>query len=88
MAVHPSPGLLLGRLLVALSVAMVLTGMDSATDETKVANESASAVQSDRPVQPVRARSRSVYKTDHVSLIIGGASEDAKAKVGRLRVQD
>ena len=88
MAVHPSPGLLLGRLLVALSVAMVLTGMDSATDETTVASESASAVQSDRPVQPVRARPRSVYKTDDVSLIIGGASEDAKAKVGRLRVQD
>ena len=86
MAVHPSPGLLLGRLLVALSVAMVLTGMDSATDETKVASESASAVQSDRPVQPVHVHA--VYKTDDVSLIIGGASEDAKAKVGRLRVQD
>ncbi|MFT4564838.1 MAG: hypothetical protein ACI9BW_004608 [Gammaproteobacteria bacterium] len=42
----------------------------------------------DRSEQTTPAYPRNVYKTDDVGLIIGGASEDAKAKVGRLRVQD
>jgi hypothetical protein len=31
---------------------------------------------------------RRIYKVDDIGMIIGGASEDAKAKVGRLRIQD
>jgi hypothetical protein len=31
---------------------------------------------------------RSVYKVDDIGIIIGGASEDAKAKVGRLPIRD
>ena len=37
---------------------------------------------------PPHAYSRRVYKVDHIKMIIGGASEDAKAKVGRLPIQD
>ncbi len=41
------------------------------------------------PTQPSTvARSRSVYKVDDVGMIIGGASEDAKAKVGRLPIRE
>jgi hypothetical protein len=34
------------------------------------------------------ARASRIYTASDVSMIIGGASEDAKAKVGRLPVRD
>lgn len=37
--------------------------------------------------EPLDTASRRVYKVDDVGMIIGGASEDAKAKVRRLPVQ-
>ena len=37
---------------------------------------------------PAHTHPRSVYKVDDVGMIIGGASEDAKAKVGRLPIRD
>jgi len=39
-------------------------------------------------VPPSDAYPRRIYKVDDIGMIIGGASEDAKAKVGRLRIQD
>jgi hypothetical protein len=40
------------------------------------------------PTQPPHTYPRSVYKVDDIGMIIGGASEDAKAKVGRLPILD
>lgn len=44
--------------------------------------------QIDSPSTQPRAYPRKVYDVDDIGMIIGGASEDAKAKVSRLPVQD
>lgn len=79
---------MLGRLFLSAILVALLAGMDSEVDRSSSNRGDASAGQNDPVVNPTSARSRNVYKVDDVGLIIGGASEDAKAKVGRLRVQD
>lgn len=37
---------------------------------------------------PPHAYSRRIYTVDDIGMIIGGASEDGKAKVGRLPIQN
>lgn len=79
---------MLGRLFLSAILVALLASMDSYADRSSSNRDDTSAGQNDPVVNPASARSRNVYKVDDVGLIIGGASEDAKAKVGRLRVQD
>lgn len=76
------------RVLICLGLLVVLVSSDCVADAQDRKPEDGSEDRRDSSVEPVRAHPRSVYKVDDVGLIIGGASEDAKAKVGRLRVQD
>lgn len=42
----------------------------------------------DTAKSPPYAAARRIYTVDDIGMIIGGASEDAKAKVGRLPIRD
>ena len=70
-----------------LSVALVLT-VPAIADEIEQTIEQDGHVDRSPTEPPARAQPRSVYKVDDVGMIIGGASEDAKAKVGRLPIRD
>lgn len=70
-----------------ISVALILSAAANADD---VKQPSAQGEPVDRsPTEPqAHTHPRLVYKVDDVGMIIGGASEDAKAKVGRLPIRD
>lgn len=65
----------------AIAVAAPETALDATADTaaTETADGNTGAA--------IDTTSRRVYKVDDVGMIIGGASEDAKAKVRRLPVQ-
>lgn len=69
--------------------ALVLYGIaDTAADDTAApatASEVSPPQNRGTPTSPPPGR---VYNTSEVGLIIGGASKDAKAKIGRLPVHD
>lgn len=68
--------------------ALVLLGVaNAAADDTSptVASEADRPQNRGAPTPPPPGR---VYNTSEVGLIIGGASKDAKAKIGRLPVHD
>ena len=70
-----------------LSVALMLSAATNADDLEQPAAQDGHVDRSPTEL-PAHAHPRSVYKVDDVSMIIGGASEDAKAKVGRLPIRD
>jgi len=71
---------------IALTIAATAVAAEEAT--TDVADAAAANNTPDsRPGAVVDTASRRVYKVDDVGMIIGGASEDAKAKVRRLPVR-
>ncbi len=71
---------------IALTVAAMAVAAEEAT--TDVADAAAANNTPDSPPGAVvDTASRRVYKVDDVGMIIGGASEDAKAKVRRLPVR-
>ena len=70
---------------VAVALAMATTAVASPEATTDTSND---VVEPDRRADTVvDTASRRVYKVDDIGMIIGGASEDAKAKVRRLPVQ-
>jgi hypothetical protein len=70
-----------------LSVALMLI-VPAIADEVEQTTAQDGHVDRSPTEPPARTHSRSVYKVDDVGMIIGGASEDAKAKVGRLPIRD
>lgn len=65
--------------------------LNAAADDPGSAVSSAStdpAVDPPMETTPSPVPPRTVYEVDDIGLIIGGASEDAKAKVGRLPIRD
>ena len=70
-----------------ISVALMLSASANADDAEQPTAQGGSVDRS--PTEPpAHTHPRLVYKVDDVGMIIGGASEDAKAKVGRLPIRD
>lgn len=76
------------KTLFSLTYLVLFLPLASQADETHDGGKQTSeaTVQESPPAQQVYPRR--IYKVDDVGMIIGGASEDAKAKVGRLPVRD
>ena len=67
----------------------VSTALGVSADEGAASAARATAAADKAPVtRPRQIYPRSVYNVDAIGIIIGGASEDAKAKVGRLPIRD
>ena len=70
-----------------ISVAVLLSAAANADDVEQPTAQDGHVDRS--PTEPpAHAHPRSVYTVDDIGMIIGGASEDAKAKVGRLPIRD
>ncbi len=70
-----------------ISVALILSDAANA-DELEQTTVQDGHVERSPTEPPAHAHPRSVYTVDDVGMIIGGASEDAKAKVRRLPIRD
>lgn len=74
-------------IIAGISAALMINAALSADDDEQTSAQD-ERVDSSETEPASHAHPRSVYKVDDVGMIIGGASEDAKAKVGRLPVRD
>lgn len=81
------PSLRLRFAALALTGAATIAVAAPETAPGTTATGAAGSVDSSTAGEPLDTASRRVYKVDDVGMIIGGASEDAKAKVRRLPVQ-